>query len=179
MVLNNFFNWFVCQFVFLSFLLFFFCFVLFCLHSSFLLDIHFFSFFFLLEVVNVQDFYIIVSDWNPSAITSTFGLIPLGKKETPYTPSYGLNSTTNVLASLWLHITHEGWYAIKQRNQTKPFLPFFILHIFSFFSIHFFFSFFSFLKLISFSLSKVWARKHLLREVMCTGDRTSRMLGLS
>ena len=36
--------------------------------------------------------------------------------------SYGLNSTTTVLLQVWLWhwITHEGWYAIKQRSQTKP-----------------------------------------------------------
>ena len=36
-------------------------------------------------------------------------------------PSYGLNSTTTVLLEVWLWhwITQEGWYAVKQRNQTK------------------------------------------------------------
>ena len=41
--------------------------------------------------------------------------------EPPYPPSYGLNSTTTVLGEwLWHEITYKGWYAIKQRNQTKP-----------------------------------------------------------
>ena len=47
----------------------------------------------------------------------------LGERyEPPYPPSYGLNSTSTVLLEEWLWhwITHKGWYAIKQRNQTKP-----------------------------------------------------------
>ena len=34
--------------------------------------------------------------------------------------SYGLNSTTTVILQryLWHEIIHEGWYGIKQRNQT-------------------------------------------------------------
>ena len=42
--------------------------------------------------------------------------------ESPYPPSYGLNSTTTVLLREWLWhwITYKGWYAIKQRNRTKP-----------------------------------------------------------
>ena len=41
--------------------------------------------------------------------------------ETHYPSSYGLNSTTTVLLQgrFWHWMTHEGWYAIKQRNQTK------------------------------------------------------------
>ena len=48
----------------------------------------------------------------------------LGKGENPCTPGY---STTTVLPQKWhwYHITHESWYAIKRRNQAKPFL----LHI--------------------------------------------------
>ena len=40
--------------------------------------------------------------------------------EPPYPPSYGLNSTTNILLErrLWHQITHEDSYAIKQKNQT-------------------------------------------------------------
>ena len=39
----------------------------------------------------------------------------------PLSPSYGLNRTTTVLLrKLWNEITYEGWYAIKQRTQTKP-----------------------------------------------------------
>ena len=36
-------------------------------------------------------------------------------------PSYGLNSTLTVLLQRWLWdwITHKGWYAIKQRNQSN------------------------------------------------------------
>ena len=39
----------------------------------------------------------------------------------PNFPSYGLNSTTAVLLEVWLwhYITHEGSYAIKQRNPTQ------------------------------------------------------------
>ena len=35
------------------------------------------------------------------------------------TPNYRSNSNTNVVLQgwLWYKITHEGWYAIKQRNQ--------------------------------------------------------------
>ena len=35
----------------------------------------------------------------------------------------GLNSTTPVIQQEWLlqWITHKGWYAIKQRHQTKQF----------------------------------------------------------
>ena len=42
----------------------------------------------------------------------------LGKVMNPL--SYGLDSTTTVLLEEWLwhYITHEGWYAITQRNQT-------------------------------------------------------------
>ena len=37
------------------------------------------------------------------------------------TLSYELNSTTNVHLheQLWYQISHEDWYAMKQRNQTK------------------------------------------------------------
>ena len=37
-------------------------------------------------------------------------------------PSNGLNGTTSVRLHLWLwyEVTHEVWYAIKQRNQTEP-----------------------------------------------------------
>ena len=42
--------------------------------------------------------------------------------EPPYPPNYEINSTTIVLLEEWLWhwITNKGWYAIKQRNQTKP-----------------------------------------------------------
>ena len=49
----------------------------------------------------------------------------LGERHEPsYSSSYGLNSTTTVLLQVWLWhwITHEGWYAIKQRIQAKLFL---------------------------------------------------------
>ena len=52
-----------------------------------------------------------------------FQINTLGKGMTPpYPPGYGLNSTTTVLLEgwLWHWITYKGWYAIKQRNQTKP-----------------------------------------------------------
>ena len=44
----------------------------------------------------------------------------LGNGMNPH--SYGLNGITAVLLQGWLWhlITPEGWYAIKQRNQTKP-----------------------------------------------------------
>ena len=47
-----------------------------------------------------------------------------GRYVPPYPPSYGLNSTTTVLLGewLWRQITYEGWYAIKQRNQTDCFV---------------------------------------------------------
>ena len=37
-------------------------------------------------------------------------------------PNYGLISGTTVQLQGWIRywITHEGWYIIKQRNQTKP-----------------------------------------------------------
>ena len=47
----------------------------------------------------------------------------LGKgREPPYPTSYGLNSSTTIFLGEWLWhwITCKGWYAIKQRNQTKP-----------------------------------------------------------
>ena len=64
---------------------------------------------------------------NSHTITFTFGIIPLRKVCThPHcyimnTLSYGLSSITAVLQQgwLWHYITYEGWYAIKQRNQTK------------------------------------------------------------
>ena len=36
-------------------------------------------------------------------------------------PRYSSNSTTTILLQgwLWNNITHKGWYAIKQRSQTK------------------------------------------------------------
>ena len=42
--------------------------------------------------------------------------------KTAYPSSYRLNSITGILLQEWVWhlITHEGWYAIKQRNQTKP-----------------------------------------------------------
>ena len=45
---------------------------------------------------------------------------PRERYETPYLPRYWLNSIIAVLLEgwLWHWITHEGWYAIKQRNQT-------------------------------------------------------------
>ena len=47
----------------------------------------------------------------------------LGKRMNSITPttSYGLNSITAVLLQgwLWHKMTWEGWYAIKQRNQTN------------------------------------------------------------
>ena len=60
-----------------------------------------------------------VSSNTSCTITFTFWLIPLEKVWTPYSPSYGLNSITAVLLLRWFwhEITHEGWYAIKQRNQ--------------------------------------------------------------
>ena len=50
----------------------------------------------------------------------------LGKEWTPYPPSYGLNNTSAILLGgrLWHSITHERWYAIKQRNQTKSWSAF-------------------------------------------------------
>ena len=38
-----------------------------------------------------------------------------------YSSLYMLNSTPNLIQQEWLcyYITYEGWYAIKQRNQTK------------------------------------------------------------
>ena len=38
-----------------------------------------------------------------------------------FMPSNGLSSTTITLLQgwLWYWMAHEGWYAIKQRNQTK------------------------------------------------------------
>ena len=47
----------------------------------------------------------------------------LGKSINPLFPnhSYSLKSISGVLLQwlLWYKITHEGWYVIKQRNQTK------------------------------------------------------------
>ena len=62
--------------------------------------------------------------------------IPLNKEIKPnlsiyshiyLSPSYGLNSITAVFLQGWFghQITYKGWYAIKQRNQTKAFLPYF------------------------------------------------------
>ena len=57
------------------------------------------------------------------AITFTFRLMPMGNVWTPlFSPSYGLNRTIPILVQGWLWhlITHKVWYAITQRNQTKP-----------------------------------------------------------
>ena len=55
-------------------------------------------------------------------LRSLSGKYPWERYEPPYPPSYGLNSTTTVLLGEWIWhwITYKGWYAIKQRNQTKP-----------------------------------------------------------
>ena len=48
---------------------------------------------------------------------------PWERYEPPYPPSYGLNSTTTVSSwrmALALNNLKKNWYAIKQRNQTKP-----------------------------------------------------------
>ena len=52
------------------------------------------------------------------AIMFTFRLIGIELSYSPH--NYGLNSTTAILLQWWLWhlITHENWFAIKQRNQT-------------------------------------------------------------
>ena len=67
-------------------------------------------------VSNVLNYNIIVSKLN----TFTLDECPWKGMKPPYHPPsiYGLNITTTVLLQEWL----EGWYAIKHRNQTKPFL---------------------------------------------------------
>ena len=44
--------------------------------------------------------------------------------EPPYPLSCWLNTIAAVLLQwwLWFYITHKGWYAIKQRNQSKRFM---------------------------------------------------------
>ena len=56
-------------------------------------------------------------------LRSLSGKYPWKRYEALYPPSYGLNSTTTVLLGEWLWhwITYKVWYAIKQRNQTKPY----------------------------------------------------------
>ena len=46
---------------------------------------------------------------------------PWERYEPPYPLSYELDSTTTVVLEgwLWHWITYKGWYAIKQRNQTR------------------------------------------------------------
>ena len=49
------------------------------------------------------------------------------KHKLSYPSSYGLNSITTLLLQekLWHKITHNGWYAIKQRSQTYFIIYFF------------------------------------------------------
>ena len=56
--------------------------------------------------------------WYNSAIALTFNWYSWEKVWIPLSLilGYGLNSTTSVL---WHNITCKGWYAIKQRTQTK------------------------------------------------------------
>ena len=46
------------------------------------------------------------------------------RDDSPYPPSYWLNSTTTVLQEgwIWHWITRQGWYAIKQSNQTHKYV---------------------------------------------------------
>ena len=55
-------------------------------------------------------------------ISFTFRLTILGKVGALLSPCYELNCTTTVLLQRWLWHwnNNEGWYTIKQRNQTKP-----------------------------------------------------------
>ena len=73
-------------------------------------------------VANELDWDIIVGLNTSSSITFHFGLMASGKAWTLYSRSYGLDNTTTILLQgwLWYYITHEGWYAITQRNQTNP-----------------------------------------------------------
>ena len=65
-------------------------------------------------VANVVDCDIVGSEFK-----LFFGQIPLGKVWTPLI--LRLNCTNSILLQgwLWHWITHKGWYAIKQRKQTK------------------------------------------------------------
>ena len=74
-------------------------------------------------VANVLDCDIVVTKFElKSRYYVYFRTNTFGKKvwSFSYIPSCWLNSTTTVLllGHLWYWITHEGWYAVKQRNQT-------------------------------------------------------------
>ena len=57
---------------------------------------------------------------NPVALLGSLSdRYPWVRYKPPYPLSYGSNSTYTVLEG-WLWITYKGWYAIKQRNKTKP-----------------------------------------------------------
>ena len=75
-------------------------------------------------MVKAIDCRIIVSEFEfQSCYYVHFRTNTLGKGiNPPYPPIYGLNSIPAVLLEgwLWHWITNKGWYAIKQRNQTKP-----------------------------------------------------------
>ena len=69
-------------------------------------------------VANVLDCNNIVSKFK--LLHSLLDKYPCEKYKFPYPPSYGLNSTTiDLQGCLWNWTTHEGWYSIKQRNQTN------------------------------------------------------------
>ena len=76
-------------------------------------------------VANVLDYDIVINDFELSrTITITLGLISLEKAGTPLSLSYGSNSNTSILLQgewLWRWIANEGWYVIKQRNQSNYF----------------------------------------------------------
>ena len=57
----------------------------------------------------------------PSTLLCSFSNTMVNVRTYSPLPSYGLNSTIRVPLQQWLwhSITHEDWYAIKQRNQKK------------------------------------------------------------
>ena len=72
---------------------------------------------------------ITVSSNSSCAITFTFRLIPLGKVWTLLSPQLWVKKYL-YCSSLALNI-QQGWYAIKQRNQSKSFIFFLSLFFFS------------------------------------------------
>ena len=80
-------------------------------------------------VDNILDCDIKVSEFNPQSwYYIHFWANTLGKVMNFLMPySYGRNSSTTFLLQgwLWHWITHKGWYAIRQRNQTKSIFCYF------------------------------------------------------
>ena len=70
-------------------------------------------------MVKALDCGIVVSKF--AQLRSLSDKYPWERHEPPYPPSYGLNIITTVHLGgwIWNWITHEGWYAIYQKNQLQ------------------------------------------------------------